>query len=71
MAERPQLTDAEWGLIVELLEREHNELPTEIHHTRTASVREDLRVRQEAVRCLLDRLKGTPPIRRPGVPTGR
>ena len=57
MTDQPQLTEAEWGLVVELLEREHNELPTEIHHTRTASVRQDLRLRQEAVRSLLERLR--------------
>ena len=57
MTERPPLTEAEWGLIVELLEREHNELPTEIHHTRTASVRDELRARQAAVRALLERVK--------------
>ena len=59
MIEQPQLTGAEWALIVELLEREHNELPTEIHHTRTASVRDELRARQAAVRTLLERVKAT------------
>jgi hypothetical protein len=58
MVEQPQLSAPEWDLIMQLLEREQNELPTEIHHTRTASVREELRARQEAVRSLLERLQG-------------
>jgi hypothetical protein len=57
MTEQPQLTEAEWGLIIELLEREHSELPAEIHHTRTPSVRDELRARHTAVHELLDRVK--------------
>lgn len=53
--EQPKLTEAEWALIVELLEREFEELPVEIHHSRTASYREELRARRERVRSLLVR----------------
>lgn len=59
MNEQPHLSEAEWGLVIELLEREHNELPTEIHHTQTPSVRDELRTRQAAVRALLERVKAT------------
>ncbi len=51
-----QLTDAEWALIIELLQRERSELPPEIHHTRTVSVREDLHRRLDLVEELLKKL---------------
>ena len=35
MYDEPKITEAEWALIVEMLERERSELPVEIHHTRT------------------------------------
>ena len=37
MYEEPKLSEAEWALILELLERERSELPVEIHHTRSSS----------------------------------
>ena len=57
MYDEPKLSDEEWDLIVELLECERNELPVEIHHTRSASVRQDLQHRADVVRRLLDRLR--------------
>jgi hypothetical protein len=57
MYDEPRLSNEEWDLIVELLECERNELPVEIHHTRSSSVREDLQQRAEMVRRLLDRLR--------------
>ena len=50
MYDEPRLSEAEWDLIVELLERERNELPVEIHHTRNSSVRDELQQRAEMVR---------------------
>ena len=47
----------QWALVLELLERERNELPVEIHHTRNASVRAELQRRAEMVRELLGRLR--------------
>ena len=52
-----RLTDADWALLRELLEREEGELPAEIHHCRVARVREQLRQRLERVRRLLERLR--------------
>ncbi len=52
----PKLSEGEWALIVELLVREQEELPVEIHHCRVASFREDLRRRLEMVHGLLERL---------------
>ena len=57
MYDEPKLSDEEWDLVVELLECERNELPVEIHHTRNASVHEELQHRAEIVRKLLDRLR--------------
>jgi hypothetical protein len=58
MYDEPRLTAAEWALVVELLERERNELPVEHHHSRNAQVRAELDQRAEMVRELLSRLKG-------------
>ena len=57
MNEQPTLSDAEWALVVDLLQREHHDLPAEIHHTRVASYRAELRRRHEMVHCLLERLQ--------------
>ena len=57
MFEEPRLSEAEWALMIELLERERNELPVEIHHTRSSSVRAELHQRAEMVRGLLNRLR--------------
>ena len=57
MDEQPKLSEAEWALMIELLQREHHDLPTEIHHCRVASYRDELRHRHELVRGLLERLQ--------------
>ena len=57
MNEQIKLSDAEWALVIELLQREHHDLPTEIHHCRVASYREELKHRHEMVRSLLERLQ--------------
>jgi hypothetical protein len=57
MFDEPRLSEEEWGLIVELLERERSELPVEIHHTRSSSVRTELQHRADIVRELLSRLR--------------
>lgn len=57
MHDQPILSDAEWALVVELLEQELHELPVEIRHTRSSSYSEDLHRRLEMVRQLLDRLR--------------
>lgn len=57
MNEQPLLTEAEWALVVELLQQEFGELAVEIHHTRTSQVREELVCRRQMVRDLLDRLR--------------
>jgi len=57
-----ELSEAERALVVELLERERSELPSEIRRTRTASVREELHRREDLVRHLLDRLRSAMPV---------
>jgi len=56
MYEQPKLSAEEWGLVIELLQREHRDLPGEIHHTDLASYREGLRRREELIKDLLGRL---------------
>ncbi len=57
MADQPKLSEAEWDLVVELLQREQGELPPEIRHTRTSTLREELRRREQMVQDLLHRLE--------------
>jgi len=51
------LSEAEWELVLELIRSELSTLPTEIRHTRTATMREELRRRQATLQALLDRLR--------------
>jgi Trp operon repressor len=62
MNDRPQLNETEWALLVNLLEREEQELPPEIHHTRTADMKEELTQRLHMVRALLSRLRTPMPV---------
>ncbi len=57
MYDEPRLSEAEWHLIVELLERERGELPVEIHHCQNDRIRTQLHHRAELVQGLLDRLR--------------
>ncbi len=57
MIDQPRLSEAEWALLVELLQHELQELPVEIHHTRTNEYREELVTRRRVIHGLLDRLQ--------------
>ena len=57
MNEQLKLSSAERELIVELLQREHDDLPVEIHHSQVAAYREDLHRRQALVKGLLERMQ--------------
>jgi hypothetical protein len=57
MNDQPKLSDAEWGLVIELLQQELHELPVEIRHTRSSDFSEDLHRRLEMVRSLVARLR--------------
>jgi hypothetical protein len=57
MNEPTNLSCAEWELIAELLQREHDDLPVEIHHCRVSAYREELRCRQAMVQRLLERIQ--------------
>jgi hypothetical protein len=54
--QQPNLSGKEWGLVVELLEQESDELPVEIHHTEAPKMRDDLHERASLVKDLLERL---------------
>ncbi len=57
MNDQPKLSEAEWAVVIDLLEREYHDLPGEIRHTRIASYRDELKHRAEVVKNLLERLK--------------
>ena len=48
-------SDRDWDLVVELLEREKNNLPSEIRHTSTSEYRETLRERRNQITRMLRR----------------
>jgi hypothetical protein len=57
MLDEPKFTDEQWALILELVEQERDELPSEIHHTGKTSVREELQHRLELVNPLLEHMR--------------
>jgi len=59
MNEQIKLSEAELALVIELLQREHHDMPTEIHHGRVSGYRDELKRRHEAVKNLLERLRPT------------
>ena len=56
MRDQPILSDAEWSLVVELLQLELRELPVEFRHAGGQEARHDLHQRLEMVQSLLQRL---------------
>jgi hypothetical protein len=56
MNEQPKLSEAEWALLIDLLQQERDQLPAEIHHTRSAAFRDELNSRRHLVNGLLERL---------------
>lgn len=57
MREQPELNEQEWRLVLELLDAERRELPTEIRHTDSHQVHERLAQRLTLVSALVDRLR--------------
>lgn len=57
MAEQPVLTQQEWELLAELVDRERRDLPAEIHHTLVSSMRDSLRDRRRAIEELLKKIE--------------
>jgi hypothetical protein len=55
------LSDEEWRLIRELLEREQSQLSVEIHHSRTGSFKHALRDRYDVISNILIRATGSKP----------
>ncbi len=57
MYDEPMFSEGQWELMLQLLEREQDELPVEIHHTNRSSVREELQQRAEMVREMVSRIR--------------
>ena len=57
MNEQPKLSDGEWALLIDLLQQERDQLPVEIHHTRSTAFRGELQRRRQMVETLLERLR--------------
>jgi hypothetical protein len=55
--EQPVLSEAEWLLVLELLERESFDLPGEIHHTDKRAYRAELRNRMDLVTDVMARIR--------------
>jgi hypothetical protein len=55
------LTDQEWKLVRELLEREQAQLAVEIHHSRTGSFKRALRERYDLASGILTRARASDP----------
>ena len=56
------LSEQEIGIVLSLLKQERDELPVEVHHTRSAEYRSELHSRQELINSLIGRLeKGLAP----------
>ena len=57
MHEQPRFSEAELALLIDLLQQERDQLPVEIHHTRSSVFRDDLNQRRRMVDDLLERLR--------------
>jgi hypothetical protein len=53
---QPELSDAEWDLVLDLLDAKAAELPSEIHHTSHSAYRNQLRQRLELIEGLQQKL---------------
>lgn len=56
MIHQPELTDAEWGMVLQLLETERRNLPPEIRRTDVPTVHDDLLVRLNLIDGLIERI---------------
>ena len=52
-----QLLDAERDLLSRILDREFNNLRTEVHHTKTPEFRDQLRTEEALLKGLIDKLQ--------------
>jgi hypothetical protein len=53
MIRPPELSEQEWTLVLELLETERRELPSEMHHTDSREMRKELEERLRLVEATL------------------
>jgi hypothetical protein len=52
--DRPNLSDAEWALVRELLRAAQRQLPAEIRHTTRANIRQELHERQRTISRIIE-----------------
>lgn len=57
VATQPILSERDWDLILNLLEAERQQLPTEVHHTHNREMAHELADRRILVEDLLGRLR--------------
>lgn len=55
-----QLSELEWNLVLDLLETERRELPSEIHHTDSSRVHDELEQRRRDIEQLIAKLRQQP-----------
>ena len=60
MSDRPDLTDEQRDVLLDLLNCERGNLPAEIRHSDNTDLRATLRHRLQVVSALLDRLRTAP-----------
>jgi hypothetical protein len=56
-----KLSDAEWQVVEELLRHEQSDLPSEIHHTDSPTLGDELQKRQALVAGILERMSKAKP----------
>lgn len=61
MHDQPRLSDAEWAVVLDLLEQESHELPVEIRHTRSTEFAKNLHERLDIVTSLIERIRSAAP----------
>lgn len=61
MHDQPKLSDAEWAVVLDLLEQESHELPVEIRHTRSQEFAKNLHERLDIVTSLIQRIRSAAP----------
>ena len=61
MHDQPKLSDAEWAVVLDLLQQESHELPVEIRHTKSQEFAKNLHERLDIVTSLIERIRSASP----------
>jgi hypothetical protein len=57
MQVQPTLSDREWGVVLQLLQTEREQLPSEIHHTDSHTLAEQLEERERLIDSIMQRIR--------------